>query len=161
MAQGAPASSTPPLLQQWLEGLRHHRPCLRRNNSSRGSGIIDPVFVTTIAQGALTSSTPSPPPQQRLKGSGIIDTASAVAMARGAPASSIRLRRSNGSRGSDSIDPASATATTQDKLRHHLRHHRLLRHELDIIINSFNHVPSFPHKHQPRGARGAPADQSS
>jgi hypothetical protein len=86
-AQGAPASLTPPPPQQRLEGLRHHRLAsaatmargapssltsarglvrhhrrhLRYNNGSRVSGITNPAFATTMAQGAPTSSTPSLP----------------------------------------------------------------------------------------------------
>jgi hypothetical protein len=78
-----------------------------------------------------------------------------------------RLCRINSPRGSVVID--SATSTTRgasasstppppqqqlEKQCHHIQCHRPFRRELDIIIISFNHSPIFPHKHQPRGARG-------
>jgi hypothetical protein len=153
MTQGALASSTSPPPQQRLEGLRYHRPCLCRSNGSRVFGIIDLVSAAATAWGAPVSSTLHSP-QQWLEG-----------LRYHRP----HLRRSNDSSGFEIVNPTSAAAPSRgapasstlpppqqrlEKLRHHLRHHRLFHHELDIIINSFNHVPSFPHKHLPKGAGG-------
>jgi hypothetical protein len=155
---------TLPPPQQRLEGLWHHRSRLRHSNGLRGSDIIDPASTIATARRALTSSTP-PPPQQRLeelqhhrpclhhsndsRGSGIINPASTTAMARGAPTSLTPP---------PPLPPASTILPLLhqrlEKLRHYIQYHRLLHHELDIIIHSFNHVPRFPHKHQPISAGG-------
>jgi hypothetical protein len=121
------ASSTPPLLQQWLEGLQHHQPRLRHNKCLRGFSII-------ATRGAPASSTP-PPLQQRLeglrhhqphlrhnndsRGSGIIDRLCCSNGSRSFGIIDLRLRYNNGSRSTaatfDITDFASVMHSAQSK----------------------------------------------
>jgi hypothetical protein len=50
-----------------LKGLWYLRPCPRRSNDLRGSGIINPASTAAMTRGVSTSSIP-PPSQQRLEG---------------------------------------------------------------------------------------------
>jgi hypothetical protein len=116
-----------------LEGLWYLRPCPRHSNNLRGSGIINPASTAAMTRGVSTSSIP-PPSQQRLEGP---------------------LHHRLHLRHYPSLNNSSSAISQLEKLCHYLRHHRLLRHKLDIIIISFNHVTSFPHKCQPRGDEDA------